>query len=42
MYSYGTMRVLVEKPLTVYFDVHESERRVYVLTVRYMPEALEG
>lgn len=34
---YGTMRVLIEAPLAVYYDVHESEHRVYVVTVRLIP-----
>jgi hypothetical protein len=38
----GLTRVVIELPLVVYFDVHEEDRLVYVLTVRYATRRKPG
>jgi hypothetical protein len=36
----GVDRILIVSPLAVVFEVHDEDRLVYVLSVRYLPENL--
>jgi hypothetical protein len=37
----GNTRLLIESPLTVFFDVHPADCRVDVIAVRYVPPQVQ-